>query len=158
MATSSGRGAVILLVDDDPGDQELTRREFQRSKIRNELRIVSDGEQAIDYLLRRGRYSAPGSAPRPDLVLLDLNLPRVDGREVLAVVRAQPELRSIPIVVMTVSTQEADIVRSYDLGAHAYVVKPVDLSQFARVIATLQEYWLEVVVVPPRHDEAASGG
>lgn len=150
MTTLERRPAVILLVDDDAGDQELTRREFQRSKVRNDLRTVSDGEEALEYLTWTGRYSDPESAPRPDLILMDLNLPRLDGREALAEIRKRPDLRSIPVVVMTVSSAHSDVVKSYDLGAAAYVVKPMDLVQFARALATLQEYWLEIVVIPPK--------
>tara|TARA_R110002072_G_scaffold273253_2_gene434015 strand:- start:6506 stop:6967 length:462 start_codon:yes stop_codon:yes gene_type:complete len=149
MTHGSGRAAVILLVDDDPGDRELTQREFQRSKIRNELHMVVDGEEALDYLLRRGNYVDPATSPRPDLVLLDLNMPKKDGREVLAELQQHPEMKSIPIIVMTVSDQESDVLKSYDLGATGYVVKPVDIGQFSKVISTLQDYWLEVVVLPP---------
>ena len=148
MPTRSGHSAVILVVDDDEGDRELTRRAFARSKIHNDLYCVDDAEQALDYLKRQGTYSDPALSPRPDLVLLDLNMPRRDGRYVLEEMRKDESLRHIPVVVMTISDQETDIVRSSGLVANACVVKPVDISQFARVIATLQHYWLEVVVLP----------
>ncbi len=147
MARMSKKAAVILLVEDDPGDQELTRRALEEGKVRNTLQIVSDGEQALDYLFRRGRYVDPDSSPRPDLILLDLNLPKLDGRQVLENIRLTPELRRIAVVVLTTSNQEEDVVRSYDLGANSYITKPVDLVQFLRVVQALQEYWFEIVVL-----------
>ncbi len=144
----SPRRAVILMVDDDPGDRELTMRQFARSKIRNDMHVVEDGEEAMDYLQRRGRYSDPATSPRPDLVLLDLNLPKLDGREVLSRIRAIPSLRTLPVIVMTVSDQNTDVATMYDLGANAFMVKPVDIGQFTRAVAALQEYWLEIVVLP----------
>ncbi|MCX5758936.1 MAG: response regulator [Candidatus Hydrogenedentes bacterium] len=154
MARISTKTAVILLVEDDPADQELTRRALEEGKVRNTLQIVSDGEQALDYLFRRGRYADPVSSPRPDLILLDLNLPKLDGRQVLENIRVSPELRRIAIVVLTTSNQEEDIVRSYDLGANSYITKPVDLAQFLRVVQALQEYWFEVVVLSPDGEDA----
>lgn len=154
MAGISKKTAVILLVEDDPADQELTRRALDEGKVRNELRIVSDGEQALDYLFRRGRYADPALSPRPDLILLDLNLPKLDGRQVLENIRLTPELRRIAVVVLTTSNQEEDIVRSYDLGANSYITKPVDLSQFLRVVQALQEYWFEIVVLSSDGDDA----
>lgn len=143
------RPAVILLADDDPGDQNLTRRAFAKAKLSNDLRIVADGEEALDYLLHRGRYADPASAPRPDLVLLDLNMPKLDGREVLRQIRARDDLRRLPVIVMTTSQQEEDILRSYDLGANSYLTKPVSMEGFLRVAEGLDDYWFQLVVLPP---------
>jgi len=143
------RPAVILLADDDPGDQNLTRRAFAKAKLSNDLRVVADGEEALDYLLHRGRYANPASAPRPDLMLLDLNMPKLDGREVLRQIRARDDLRRLPVVVMTTSQQEEDILRSYDLGANSYLTKPVSMEQFLRVAEGLDDYWFQLVVLPP---------
>jgi CheY-like chemotaxis protein len=139
-----------LLAEDDPGDQELTRRALEQSRIRNELYIVEDGEEALDYLLRRGRYEDPASSPKPDLMLLDLNMPKMDGKQLLKQMRADPTLRRIPVVALTTSKQESDIIRTYDLGANSYIVKPVDMDQFINAIRVLKDYWLQVVVLPPR--------
>ena len=143
-----GRPAVILLAEDDPGDQELTRRALKESKIRNDLYIVQNGEEALDYLHHRGRYKGAAS-PRPDLMLLDLNMPRIDGKQVLEKMRANPDLRRIAVVVLTTSKQEEDIIRSYDLGCNSFVTKPVDLTQFAKVVQTLEQYWFVLVVLSP---------
>jgi CheY-like chemotaxis protein len=148
MDKNHGRPAVILLVEDDPGDQELTRRTFANAKIRNQLYIVGDGEQALDYLFRRGKFRDPSTSPRPDLVLLDLNMPRVDGRQVLLEIGACPQLNSLPVVVMTTSSQETDIVKSYQLGANSYIVKPVGLQEFVEILAAIENYWFEIVVLP----------
>jgi len=142
--------AIILLVEDDRGDQELTRRALQEGKIRNELRIVENGEDALAYLFRRGRYRDPATSPRPDLLLLDLNLPRVDGREVLERVRSDSKLRRMAVVVLTTSRQEEDILRSYELGCNSFIAKPVDMDQFIRMIQALEEYWFQIVVLPPK--------
>lgn len=154
MLDISKKTAVILLVEDDPGDQELTRRALEEGKIANTLHIVGDGEQALDYLLRRGPYADPAAAPRPDLILLDLNLPKLDGRQVLENIRVTPELRRIAVVILTTSNQEEDIVRSYDLGANSFITKPVDLTQFMRVVQALQEYWFEIVVLAPDGEDS----
>jgi CheY-like chemotaxis protein len=142
--------AVILLVEDDRSDQELTRRALGEGKIRNELRIVEDGEEALAYLFRRGKYKDPTTSPRPDLLLLDLNLPRVDGREVLEQIRADSKLRRMAVVVLTTSRQEEDILRSYELGCNSFIPKPVDLNQFMQVIQALEKYWFQIVVLPPK--------
>jgi CheY-like chemotaxis protein len=142
--------ATILLVEDDRGDQELTRRALGEGKIRNELRIVEDGEEALAYLFRRGKYEDPTTSPRPDLLLLDLNLPRVDGREVLEQIRADSKLRRMAVVVLTTSRQEEDILRSYELGCNSFITKPVDLNQFMQVIQALEKYWFQIVVLPPK--------
>ncbi|MBN2307347.1 MAG: response regulator [Candidatus Hydrogenedentes bacterium] len=144
--------AVILLVEDDPGDQELTRRAIEACRLRNELRIVRDGEEALEYLLRTGRYEDATTAPRPDLVLLDLNLPRVNGREVLRRMRDDPYLRRIPVVVLTTSHEEEDVIKSYELGSNSYITKPLDIHQFVRVVQQLERYWFQIVVLPPNEE------
>jgi len=128
----------------------LTRRALEQSRIRNELYIVEDGEEALDYLFRRGRYENPASSPKPDLMLLDLNMPKMDGKQLLKQMRADPTLRRIPVVALTTSRQESDIIRTYDLGANSYIVKPVDMDQFINAIKVLKDYWFQIVVLPPR--------
>jgi len=135
----------VLLVEDNPGDVRLTLEVMKDGKFHNHLAVTSDGVEALDYLHRRGRHA---DAFRPDLVLLDLNLPRKDGREVLTEIKKDPELRRIPVVVLTTSSAEADILKSYNLQANCYIVKPVDLDQFTRVIRQIQEFWLEIVKLP----------
>lgn len=139
------RPIEVLLVEDDPGDILLTKEAFEDNKVRNNLQVVSDGEEAIAFLRRQGPYA---QAPRPDLVLLDLNLPRKDGREVLQEVKADPDLRSIPIVVLTTSEADEDILRSYRLHANAYVTKPVDFDQFIRVVRQIDDFFVTVVKLP----------
>jgi CheY-like chemotaxis protein len=149
-AANKGKPAIILLAEDDRGDQELTRRALAEGKIRNDLRIVEDGEEALAYLFRRGKYKDPATSPRPDLLLLDLNLPRVDGREVLERIRADSKMRRMAVVVLTTSRQEEDILRSYELGCNSFITKPVGMDQFIRVIQALEEYWFQIVVLPPK--------
>jgi len=139
----------ILLVEDNPADVDLTQETLAYAKIRNRLHVVTDGEEALAFLRREGRYA---QAIRPDLILLDLNLPRKDGREVLEELKADADLRSIPVVVLTSSDAEKDVVRSYDLGANCYVTKPVDLDQFANVVRTIEDFWFIVVKLPPKPD------
>jgi two-component system, chemotaxis family, response regulator Rcp1 len=138
----------ILLVEDNPGDVRLTREVFKEGKVRNELHVCADGEEAMDYLRLRGKYA---NAVRPDLVLLDLNLPRKDGREVLSEVKDDPILRTIPIVILTTSAAEQDILHSYNQHANCYITKPVDLTQFIRVVNYIQDYWLEIVKLPKQN-------
>jgi CheY-like chemotaxis protein len=138
----------VLLVEDDPGDVVLIREAFEHNKLYNTLHVVSDGVQALEFLRGEGEHAG---APRPDLVLLDLNLPRKDGREVLAEVKADPDLRTIPIVVLTTSEAEEDIVRSYDLHANAYVTKPVDFERFIEVVRQIDDFFVSVVKLPQRH-------
>jgi len=149
-STSKTRAAVILLAEDDRGDQELTRRALEEGKIRNDLRVVEDGEEALAYLYRRGKYKDPAKSPRPDLLLLDLNLPRVDGRQVLEKVRSDSKLRPMAVVVLTTSRQEEDILRSYELGCNSFITKPADMDQFIRVIHALEQYWFHTVALPPK--------
>ena len=144
----TGRKAVILLAEDDLGDQELTRRALQDDSLTVDLHIVEDGEEALSYLRREGDYAEEHSAPRPDLVLLDLNMPRMSGRELLKVLKDDPDLSRIPVVVLTTSEQEADILRSYDLGCSSYIQKPVDMQQFTNAVRQLGRYWFEVVTLP----------
>jgi CheY-like chemotaxis protein len=137
----------ILLVEDNPGDVRLTQEVLKDARILNNLFVCKDGEQALDFLRLRGAYDA---AVRPDLVLLDLNLPGKDGREVLSEIKSDPHLRSIPVVVLTTSAAERDIQGSYDLHANCYITKPVGLGQFTSVIGTLQNFWLELVKLPSK--------
>jgi CheY-like chemotaxis protein len=137
----------ILLVEDDPGDVLLIEEAFADNKVRNRLHVVSDGVDALAFLRREGDYAG---APRPDLVLLDLNLPRKDGREVLAEVKADDDLRQIPVVVLTTSKAEEDVLRSYNLHANAYVTKPVDFDRFIEVVRQIDHFFVSVVKLPPR--------
>jgi two-component system response regulator len=142
-----GRPAEILLVEDNIADAELTREGLDAAQVSNHLHVVSDGMEAMAFLRRETGYS---SAPRPDLILLDLNLPKKDGREVLAEIKADENLRVIPLVVMTTSKAEEDIVRSYKLNANCYITKPVDFSGFTQIVRAIDQFWFTVVVLPPR--------
>lgn len=135
----------ILLVEDSPGDVRLTKEALSEAKVGNNLHVAVDGEKALRFVRRQGEYS---EAPRPDVILLDLNLPRVDGREVLAELKADPDLKRIPVVVLTTSTAEEDILRAYDLAANCYITKPVDFEQFMRVVRSIEDFWLTVVQLP----------
>ena len=149
---TAARTAVILLVEDELGDQELTRRALLEGKTEKDLHVVKDGEEALDYLQRRGRYAEGKRWPLPDLILLDLNLPRLDGRQFLAHIKADPRLRRIPVVVLTTSQQEKDIVQSYDAGANSYIVKPTTVDQSLKLVQALEAYWFEAVELPPLED------
>jgi DNA-binding response OmpR family regulator len=146
-ATDSGIMIEILLVEDDPGDVLITREAFAENKVRNHLSVVSDGETAMAFLRREGEFA---SAPRPDLILLDLNLPRKAGHEVLAEVKSDADLQRIPVVILTTSDAEEDIVRSYDLHANAYVTKPVDFDRFLNVVRQIDDFFVTVVKLPSR--------
>jgi CheY-like chemotaxis protein len=135
----------VLLVEDDPGDVLMTREAFEDNKVANELHVVNDGAEALAFLRKEGDFA---DVPTPDLVLLDLNLPRVDGREVLAAVKADAELRQIPIVVLTTSEAEEDVLRSYALHANAYVTKPVDFDRFIEVVRKIDDFFVSVVRLP----------
>ena len=137
----------VLLVEDDAGDELITREAFEDNKIRNSLHVVRDGEEALDFLYRRGAHI---DAVRPDLVLLDLNLPKYDGRQVLERIKGDPGLATIPVVILTTSSAEEDIVRSYKLHANAYVTKPVDLDQFIRAVRQIDDFFVSVVRLPGR--------
>lgn len=139
--------ARILLVEDNPADVMLTRAALEEAKFANELHVARDGEEAMRFLRREGEHA---QAPRPDLVLLDLNLPRMDGREVLAAVKSDPELKRIPVVVLTTSAHEEDILRAYDTHANAYITKPVNLDCFVKAAKSLENFWIGLVRLPPR--------
>lgn len=139
---------TILMADDDPDDCLLAREALAESRLANDLHFVSDGEELMDYLYQRGKYSVPGSAPRPGLILLDLNMPKKDGREVLKELKSDPDLRQIPVLVLTTSQAEEDILRSYYLGANSYITKPVTFSSLIEVMQTLSKYWFEIVELP----------
>jgi len=136
----------ILLVEDNPGDVRLTQEALRDAKVWNHMSVAMDGIEALEFLRRQGQHAG---APRPDLILLDLNLPRKDGREVLEETKADPDLRSIPVVVLTTSQAEQDICRAYHLHANCYITKPVDLDQFITVVRSIEEFWLTVVKLPP---------
>jgi CheY-like chemotaxis protein len=143
---TAGQPIEILLVEDNPGDVRLTREAMRDAKVRNTMRIVTDGVEALAFLRRQGQYA---DAPRPDVILLDLNLPKKDGREVLAEIKTDPNLRRIPVVILTTSEAEEDILKAYDLYANAYVAKPVDLDKFITVVKSIEDFWLEIVKLPP---------
>ncbi len=144
-ADKESRQIETLLVEDNPGDARLTQEAMRAAKMTNILHVVEDGEQAMEFLRRRSRFK---DAPRPDLILLDLNLPKKDGRSVLAEVKTDPDLRRIPVVVLTTSRSEEDVMQAYDMHANAYVTKPVNLEQFMRIVGLIDEFWLKVVTLP----------
>lgn len=144
----AGKPITILMADDDADDRQMTQEAFEESRVANDLRFVEDGVELMDYLQRRGKYSDPVNSPRPGLILLDLNMPKKDGREALVEIKADPKLRNIRVVVMTTSKAEEDIARSYDLSAASYITKPVTFTALAEVIKTLGKYWLEIVELP----------
>ena len=148
------RPVTILMADDDPDDRELTREAFVESKVANDLRFVEDGEELLDYLHRRGKYVDPASSPRPSIILLDLNMPRKDGREALRELKADPRFRPIRVIIMTTSKAEEDILRAYDLSAASYITKPVTFAGLIDVVKTLGKYWLEIVELPDHGDHA----
>ncbi|MBT2429550.1 response regulator [Streptomyces sp. ISL-112] len=143
--TAPAQPVEVLLVEDDPGDELMTREAFEDNKIGNTLHVVRDGEEALDFLYRRGRHTG---APRPDLILLDLNLPKYDGRQILQKIKSDEDLAHIPVVVLTTSSAEEDILRSYKLHANAYVTKPVDLDQFIAAVRQIDEFFVTVVRLP----------
>jgi CheY-like chemotaxis protein len=146
---NEGKMISILLADDDPDDRKLTQEAFSENRLVNSLDCVEDGEELMDYLHRRGKYSHLRGEALPGLILLDLNMPRKDGREALKEIKADPELRRIPIVVLTTSKAEEDIVRTYDLGVNSYVTKPVTFKSLVELVKVLGRYWFEVVELPP---------
>jgi len=144
---TDGRGPIeILLVEDNPGDERLTREALKEGKVYHKLHWAKDGVEAMDFLYRRGKFK---DAPRPDIILLDLNLPKKDGREVLQDIKADETLKRIPVVVLTTSKAEEDVLRSYNLHANCYVTKPVDLEKFIVVVRSIDVFWLTVVTLPP---------
>jgi two-component system, response regulator len=145
---------MILMAEDDAGDRMLTRKALERSHLANELRCVEDGEELLAFLRGEGQYAAPQRPPRPGVILLDLNMPRKDGREALREIKSDPALRQIPVLVLTTSKDEEDIYRSYDLGANSYITKPVTLDGLVEVMKSLGSYWFQIVHLPPE----SSGG
>jgi CheY-like chemotaxis protein len=144
-----GKMITIVLADDDPDDRKLTEDAFHENRLANQFHCVEDGEELMDYLHRRGKFEKLRNEPLPGLILLDLNMPRKDGREALKEIKADHNLRRIPIVVLTTSKAEEDIVRSYDLGVNSYVTKPVTFKSLVELIKVLGHYWFEVVELPP---------
>jgi two-component system, chemotaxis family, response regulator Rcp1 len=142
----NGRPIEILLVEDNPGDVRLTIESLKESKVRNNLNVASDGVEALAFLRCQGKFK---DAPRPDIILLDLNLPKKDGREVLAEIKGDNELKRIPVVIITTSKAEEDILRTYDLHANCYITKPVNLDQFMQVVKAIEDFWLMIVKLPP---------
>jgi two-component system, chemotaxis family, response regulator Rcp1 len=142
---SSGEVIDILLVEDNEGDARLAKEAMRDSKMRNALHHVNDGEEALAFLKREGKYS---QAPRPDLVLLDLNLPKKDGRQVLAEIKGDDRFKQIPVVILTVSSAEEDILKTYNLHANCYITKPIDLDQFMKVVRSVEDFWLTIVKLP----------
>ncbi len=142
-----GRPIEILLVEDSPSDADLTKEALHEGRVINNLQVVQDGDQASSFLRRQGEF---GRAPRPDLILLDLNLPRKDGRDVLAEIKSDDNLKRIPVVVLTTSKDESDVMAAYGLNANCYITKPVDLEQFINVVRSVDSFWLNIVTLPPR--------
>ena len=149
MISDNFQPVKILLVEDNVQDIEITQRAFAKGRVRNELTVVRDGEAAIDYLYHRGKYQDPATSPRPGMILLDLNLPKVGGLEVLQQINKDDHLKQIPVIVLTVSQREEDIVRSYDLGVNTYIQKPVEFDNFMRVVNAVHEYWILIATLPP---------
>ena len=144
-----GRSITILMADDDPDDRMLTRDAFAESRLANDLRFVTNGEELMDYLHQRGPYSAAADAPRPDVILLDLNMPRKSGRDALREIKGDPGLRRIPVIILTTSKAEEDVYRSYDLGANCYIQKPVTFDSLVEVVRALGTFWFQIVTLPP---------
>lgn len=142
---ASLRAIVILLVEDNPGDVELAREALGMGKLHNSLHVAQDGVAAMDFLNKVGKYAA---SPRPDLIILDLNLPKKDGRQVLAEIKADDDLKRIPVVILTTSSAEEDVLKSYNLHANCYITKPLDMKQFLHVVQSIEEFWLSIVVLP----------
>lgn len=150
------RPITILMAEDEEADRMLTREAMRTARAINELRFVGDGLELLEYLRREGPYSEPASSPRPELILLDLNMPRMDGQTALARIKADEELRRIPVVVLTTSDDDQDVLRSYHLGAASYITKPVTFDSLVEVVKTLDQYWTGIVTLPPGGDGSAS--
>jgi CheY-like chemotaxis protein len=148
----SGGAITILLADDDEDDRLMTRDALREARLHNDLQTVVDGVELLEYLRNEGAYAAPGSAPWPGLVLLDLNMPRMDGREALREIKRDPRLRALPVVVLTTSKAEEDIVRTYDLGVNSFISKPVTFFGLVEVMKAFSRYWLEIVDLPPHRN------
>jgi CheY-like chemotaxis protein len=151
MTSIAAKPPLILMADDDPDDRLLAKDALNECGARHELQCIEDGEELMDYLLRRGPFSGLGTARRPALILLDLNMPRRDGREALREIKADPILRRIPVVIFTTSTADTDIVQSYELGANSFISKPVAFDALVQVMRRLTDYWLNTVILPPRN-------
>ncbi|MBV9928111.1 MAG: response regulator [Acidobacteria bacterium] len=145
---ADARPITILIADDDADDRMMASEALEESRLANDLRFVEDGEELLDYLYHRGRFAAEDESPRPGLILLDLNMPRMDGREALREIKSDPALRSIPVVVLTTSKAEEDIYRTYDLGVNSFITKPVQFEGLVEVMRTLGKYWFEIVELP----------
>ncbi len=144
-----GNPITILMADDDADDRQLTKDALEDSRLANDLRFVENGEELLEYLRHEGRFSDEETSPRPGLILLDLNMPRKDGRTALKEIKADPELRQIPVTVLTTSKADEDVFRSYDLGVNSYIVKPVTFAALVDILQTLEKYWFEIVELPP---------
>ena len=151
---ANAKPITILMADDDPDDRQLTKEAFEEARLANDLRFVEDGVELLDYLHRRGKFADPGSSPRPGLILLDLNMPRKDGREALQGLKQDPRFRPIRVIILTTSKAEEDILRTYNLSAASYITKPVTFEALVDVIRTLGKYWLEIVELPENGDSA----
>lgn len=145
---STGKAITILVADDDSDDRDMIREALEENRLANDLRFVVDGEDLMDYLLARNKYAPPAVAPKPGLILLDLNMPKKDGREALREIKSNPELRQIPVVVLTTSKAEEDIFRTYNLGSNSFVTKPVTFDSLVATMKALGRYWLEIVELP----------
>lgn len=148
--SSAATSIVILLADDDEDDVILIRDSFQKSKLFNDLHVVEDGVELMDYLRRQGAYADPECSPRPDIILLDLNMPRMDGREALKEIKNDPEFKEIPVIILTTSQTHADIIRSYQDGANCFITKPVTFQSMCEVVSKFGEYWFQIVRLPER--------
>ncbi|MBL9090380.1 MAG: response regulator [Planctomycetaceae bacterium] len=142
---TNAKPVTILMADDDADDRQMTREAFAESRLANDLRFVENGVELLDYLYRRGKYADPAASPKPSIILLDLNMPKKDGREALAEIKKDPAFRSIRVIILTTSKAEEDIYRTYDLGATSYITKPVTFESLVDIIKTLGKYWLEIV-------------
>jgi CheY-like chemotaxis protein len=149
LSAGEKRLPTVLVADDDPDDRDLTREAFAATGKAGDLRFVEDGQELLDYLYRQGSYAADGAAPRPDLLILDLNMPRLDGRSALRRIKSDPELRLLRVVILTTSRASEDILAAYDISASSYIAKPASYRHLLEVVETLARYWLEVVELPP---------
>ena len=154
MMSASARPITILIADDVADDRMMASEALEESRLANDLRFVEDGEELLDYLYHRGRFAGEGESPRPGLILLDLNMPRMDGREALREIKGDPALRSIPVVVLTTSKAEEDIYRTYDLGANSFISKPVQFASLVDVMKQIKRYWIEIVELPGRSPDS----
>jgi len=143
---------TILMADDDADDRQLTREALEEGRLINEIRFVENGEELLEYLRKQGKFAPPAEAPRPGLILLDLNMPRKDGRAVWKEIKSDPAFRTIPVVVLTTSKADEDVYKSYDLGVNSYIVKPVTFEALVDILQTLEKYWFEIVELPPSQD------